>query len=103
MATHAMLLTVAAVGLWLTGSAPSQASTITANPASLQNGITYEFGVTMNGNDNAVYQGAVGAKSFSEPGNPDDENQTQEGLGNCHILRQTFAKEYQGVLLSISF
>ena len=63
-----VVLAVAALGLCLAGAIPSQASTITANPASLQSGITYEFGVTMNGNDSAVYQAGVGYSSFNDGG-----------------------------------
>lgn len=59
-----------AVGLWLAVVAPSHASTITANPASLQSGITYEWNVTMGGVDSASYNGTVGAKSWNEPNNP---------------------------------
>jgi hypothetical protein len=68
MKRRTVFFTVAAVGLWLAGAAPSHASTIVAEPTSF--GITYEYGVTMNGNDNAIYTGIVGAKSWNEPANP---------------------------------
>ncbi|TKB89821.1 MAG: hypothetical protein E8D40_14130 [Nitrospira sp.] len=65
-----MGLVAAAVGLWLAGAAPSQASTVTPIPAGHQSGLTYEWGVTMGANDSATYTGSVGAKSWAEPGNP---------------------------------
>lgn len=64
-------LIAAAVGLWLAGVAPTHASTVTANPAGHQSGLTYEWEVVMGDNDSATYSGSVGAKSWAEPGNPD--------------------------------
>ena len=63
-------LTLAAVGLWLAGAAPSHASTVTPNPAGHQSGLTYEWEVAMGSSDTATYTGSVGAKSWAEPGNP---------------------------------
>ena len=68
MTIRRVVLAVAALGLCLAGAAPSQASTVTPSPSTLQSGITYEFGVTMNGNDSAVYQGGVGYSSFNDGG-----------------------------------
>jgi hypothetical protein len=62
---------LAAVGLWPTGAVPSHASTIVPTP-SYAPGIGYEWGVTISGNDHAVYQGSVGAKSWNEPRTPPD-------------------------------
>ena len=70
--TRSFGLIAAAVGLWLAGVAPSHASTVTANPAGHQSGISYEWEVVMGDNDTATYSGSVGAKSWAEPGNPDD-------------------------------
>lgn len=70
MRRHAIMLSIAAVGLWLTGVAPSHASTVTQNPAGLQTGLTYEWQVVMGDLDLAHYHGSVGAKSWAEPGNP---------------------------------
>ena len=68
MKGRTVFFTVAAVGLWLAVAAPSHASTITTpGPGT---GLTYEFGVTMNGNDSAIYEGNVGAKSWNEPLQP---------------------------------
>ncbi len=67
---RSLYLIAAAVGLWLAGAAPSQASTVTPIPAGHQSGLTYEWGVTMGANDSATYTGSVGAKSWAEPGNP---------------------------------
>jgi hypothetical protein len=63
-------LTLAAVGLWLAGAAPSHAATVTPNPVGHQSGLTYEWGVTMGGSDSATYSGSVGAKSWAEPAKP---------------------------------
>ena len=71
MTKRTVLLTAAAVGLWLASAAPSHASTIAPVPGYAP-GIGYEWGVTMNGNDSAVYQGSVGARSWNEPANPLD-------------------------------
>mgnify|MGYP001157464251 CR=1 FL=1 len=68
--TRALLLGVAA-GFWLAASQSAIASTIVPTPGYAP-GIGYEFGVTMSGNDHAVYQGSVGAKSWNEPANPPD-------------------------------
>lgn len=70
--TRSLGLIAAAVGLWLAGVGPSHAATVTANPAGHQSGITYEWEVVMGNNDSATYSGSVGAKSWAEPGNPDD-------------------------------
>lgn len=70
MKRHSVLF-AAALGLWLTGTAPSHAATIAPAPGYAP-GIGYEWGVTMSGNDTAVYQGSVGAKSWNEPANPPD-------------------------------
>lgn len=68
MKGRTVFFTVVAVGLWLAVAAPSHASTITTpGPGT---GLTYEFGVTMNGNDSAIYEGNVGAKSWNEPLQP---------------------------------
>ncbi len=69
--TRSFGLIAAAVGLCLAGVAPTSASTVTANPAAHQSGLTYEWGVVMGNNDSATYSGSVGAKSWAEPGNPD--------------------------------
>jgi hypothetical protein len=63
---------IAALGVWLANSAPSQAHVVvTPDPGSLQSGITYEFqvGVEELGSTGS-WQGGVGAKSWNEPGNP---------------------------------
>jgi hypothetical protein len=70
MTTRTVVLT-AAVGLWLAVTGSAYASTIVTSPGYAP-GIGYEFGVTMSGNDSAVYQGSVGAKSWNEPANPID-------------------------------
>ncbi len=65
------LYTTAVLGLWLGGVAPSHAATVTPTPAGHQTGIHYEWEVVMGGEfDLAHYHGAVGAKSWAEPGNP---------------------------------
>lgn len=71
MKNQSCYVALAAVGLWLAGALPSHASTIVPTPGYAP-GIGYEFGVTMSGNDHAVYQGSVGAKSWNEPLNPPD-------------------------------
>lgn len=71
MKNQSCYVALAAVGLWLAGALPSHASTIVPTPGYAP-GIGYEFGVTMSGNDSAVYQGSVGAKSWNEPLNPPD-------------------------------
>ncbi|TKB72287.1 MAG: VPLPA-CTERM sorting domain-containing protein [Nitrospira sp.] len=68
MTKRTVLLAVAALGLWLAAAAPSHAATVTApGPAT---GLTYEWQVVMGDLDLAHYHGAVGAKSWAEPGNP---------------------------------
>lgn len=69
--TKSLGLLAAAVGLWLAFPGPVCASTIVTSPGYAP-GISYEFGATMSGNDNAVYRGSVGAKSWNEPTNPAD-------------------------------
>lgn len=71
MKNQSCYVALAAVGLWLAGGLPSHASTIVPAPGYAP-GIGYEFGVTMSGNDHAVYQGSVGARSWNEPLNPPD-------------------------------
>jgi hypothetical protein len=68
MRTQFVYCAIAAVGLWLAGAAPSQAALIT-QPGP-QTGLTYESQVVMGDLDSAHYHGAVGAKSWAEPGNP---------------------------------
>lgn len=70
--TRSMGLIAATVGLCLAGAAPSHASTVTANPAGHQSGLTYEWQVQMGDNDSATYTGSVGSKSWAEPANPAD-------------------------------
>jgi hypothetical protein len=73
MRRHAIMLSLAAVGLWLTAVSPSQAHVVmTQDPASLQGGITYEW-LAEAGHTGSIgsWQGGVGAKSWNEPGNPD--------------------------------
>jgi hypothetical protein len=62
---------VAALGVWLSGLAPSHAHiVVTPNPPGLQSGITYEWlAETSHGGDGQI-TGSVGAKSWAEPGNP---------------------------------
>ena len=68
MTKRTVLFAVAALGLWLAGAAQSQASTVTQpGPGT---GLTYESQVVMGDLDLAHYHGAVGAKSWAEPGNP---------------------------------
>ena len=70
MTKRTMILAAAAMGLWLAGSATSQAATVTAGDPTI-GGISYEWGVTMGQSDSAVIStGGVGAKSWAEPGNP---------------------------------
>lgn len=74
MRTRSLSLIAAAVGLWVGSALPSQAATVTANPAGHQSGITYEWEVVMTSDiDLAHYHGDVGAKSWAEPGNPAGE------------------------------
>jgi len=78
MTTRTVLLAVAAMGLWIAGTVPSHASTVTPTPGGLQTGLIYEWQVVMddldgNGFDLAHYHGSVGAKSWAEPGNPASE------------------------------
>lgn len=61
-------LIAAAVGLWLAGAVPSHAAVITTPGP--QTGIGYEWQAVMGGTDSGTYAGAVGAKSWAEPGNP---------------------------------
>lgn len=68
MRRQAIMLGMAAIGLWLTGTVPSQAAVIT-EPGP-QTGLTYEWQVVMGDLDLAHYHGSVGAKSWAEPGNP---------------------------------
>lgn len=67
--TRSLGLLAAAVGLWLAVPGSAYAATIVTSPGYAP-GIGYEFGMTISGNDNAVYQGSVGAKSWNEPTNP---------------------------------
>lgn len=68
MRRRTIMLSIAAIGLWLAGPAPSQAAVIT-EPGP-QTGLTYEWQVVMGDLDLAHYHGSVGAKSWAEPGNP---------------------------------
>ncbi len=62
-------LTLAAVGLWLAGAAPSHAHIAFTSPGP-ETGLTYEFqGSTTHGGAGSI-SGQVGAKSWAEPGNP---------------------------------
>ncbi|NOS81639.1 MAG: hypothetical protein HOP32_08680 [Nitrospira sp.] len=74
MKNRTAFFTVAAMGLWLAVAAPSQASTITGNPAGHQSGMTYEWEVAMGASDSATFSGSVGAKSWAEPFNPAGEH-----------------------------
>ena len=71
MRRQSVYFAVAAVGLWLTGAAPSEAHIVmTANPASLQSGITYEWLAEAEHDGSGSLSGSVGAKSWAEPANP---------------------------------
>ncbi len=62
-------LTLAALGLWLAGAAPSHAHIAFTSPGP-QTGLTYEFqGATNHGGAGSI-SGTVGAKSWAEPLNP---------------------------------
>jgi hypothetical protein len=63
-------LGLAALGLSLAIAAPSHAATITTPGP--ETGLGYEWQVVMGGTDSGTYSGSVGAKSWAEPGNPDD-------------------------------
>ena len=68
--TRSLSVIATAVGLWLAGVAPSHAAVVTSPGP--ETGLTYEWQVVMGDNDSATYSGSVGAKSWAEPGNPDD-------------------------------
>lgn len=72
MRTRTILLSMAALGIWLGSSTPSHAHVaITANPAALQDGIGYEWLAEVGHTGNTgTYTGTVGAKSWNEPVNP---------------------------------
>ncbi len=98
-------LTVAAVGLWLAGAAPSHASTVTAgdtgDPAG--RGIAYNWTVNMSGNDTTAgstpaIAGNVGSLSWADPINTGDPI----GLGWTHTSRWTALTLTEATNLSIT-
>ena len=98
-------LTVAAVGLWLAGAAPSHASTVTAgdtgDPAG--RGIAYNWTVSMSGNDTTAgstpaIAGNVGSLSWADPINTGDPI----GLGWTHTSRWTALTLTQAADLTIT-
>lgn len=69
-------LVAAAVGLWLAGTTPSYAATVTAGD-SVAGGIGYNWTVNMSGNDTTAgstpnYAGTIGSLSWNDPINAGD-------------------------------